>query len=279
MARLKEWRRPAEPVMVRVNVPGGAPFFRLELSARKGGVPWNAVEQTAGRCRTRMLFPSGIRPPAPPKVERAAQNEPGLRAFQPRRLPLLHCLRAAQQVLRRCETPAQSLSVALVDPRCVAGRALEPLVMLAGSLRVFTPDLPAYRAVAAQLLERYGVTLILSDSEGCFAQSDVVIADDLSMFTGKERGLIFTMPGVPAPSGCRVCRPAGLPLPEEFAALCPPGIHPLHFAAALFELCGVREMERLQPQGYVFQQGAQEEPADAETLAAMIDAHKTVPLR
>ena len=240
----RSWRKPAPAQLVRVDAPGGAPFYRLEAPLRRGQLDWNAIEQAAGRMRTKMLFPEGLAPPAPPQASSPARAklEPGIRAFVPRRLPLLLCLRMAQQVLRASQTPARNLSVTIVDQRGMLSRCLEPFVPLAGSLRVCTPDAAAYRAASAQLLERYGVTLILSCSPGCFAQSDVVIADELSLFTGRERGLIFTPDSKPHSRAVRCKEPA---LPEPYAKLCPEGFDPLLFASALYELCGVKEMERL----------------------------------
>jgi hypothetical protein len=245
---LWERRKPVLPVLTRTNLPGGAPFFRLLATPGKNGaLPWAEIERAAGRLRTKMLFPAGITPPPPPPAQTAAQAqlEPGLRAFVPKRLPLLLCMRAAQRVLRAAQTPAQRLRVTVVDSKGVLARSLEPLVPLAGSLRVFTPDFTLYRSAAAQLQHRYGVTLVLSDSVACFAQSHVIIADNLQLFTGRERGLIFAPDPAPLP-GCRVVHLQAPQLPETCVALCPPGIDPVLFACALFELCGLKETERLQ---------------------------------
>ena len=242
----RAWRKAAPPQLHRVDCPGGAPFFRLEAQQRKHAIDWNAIEQAAGRLRTKMLFPEGVSPPTLPVIDSPARAklEPGLRAFAPRRLPLLLCLRTAQQVLRASKAPAQGLRVTVVDTKGALCRCLEPLVPLAGSLRVFTPDFAAYRGTAAQLLRRYGATLILSDSPGCFAHSDIVVADSLDLFTGRERGLIFTPDPALLP-GCRVVRCRQPELPGACAHLRPEGIDPLLFAGALYELCGVKEMERL----------------------------------
>ena len=264
-------RRPAPPRLLRVDCPGGAPFFRLEAQCRKGASPdWAAIEQAAGRLRTKMLFPEGVEPPLPPETTSPARArlEPGLRAFVPRRLPLLLSLRTAQQVLRASKTPARELCVTVVDSEGALCRSLEPLVPLAGSLRVFTPDFTAYRATAAQLLVRYGAALVLSDSPACFAQSDIVVADELRLFTGRERGLIFTPDPSPLP-GCRVLRCRQPELPGAYAPLCPEGIAPLLFAGALYELCGVKEMERLRFDHYAFD-GVSERYALAE-LSAILD--------
>jgi|GEM_PF-1428310 len=255
--RLLERRRPQPPALVRVNAQGGAPFFRLEVPTRKGRqaeLPWAAMEQAAGRLRTRLLFPEGVIPPPPPQARSAAQAqlEPGLRAFQPKRLPLLLCLRAARQVLLAAQTPARQLRVTVVDTKGVLCHAVELLVPLAGSLRVYTPDFSMYRSAAARVLHRHGATLILSDSAGCFAQSHVIIADDLQLFTGREPGLIFTPDISTNLAGCRVVRCHAPQLPEAYAKLCPPGIDPLQFACALFELCGVKELERLPFDHYAF---------------------------
>jgi hypothetical protein len=160
------------------------------------------------------------------------------------------------------------LRVTVVDSKGVLCRALEPLVPLAGSLRVFTPDFSLYRSAAAQLLNRYGVTLVLSDSVGCFAQSHIVVADDLRLFTGRERGLIFTPDETPLP-GCRVVRCREPVFPAACEGLCPPGIDPLHFASALCELCGVKEMERM-GFGYFAFDGVSERYTLAD-LAALVD--------
>jgi len=254
------WRKGTPPALVRVEPPGGAPFFRLEVTWRgKGELPWAEIERAAGRLRTRMLFPEGVCPPPPPPARSAsqAQLEPGLRAFVPRRLPLLLCLRAAQQVLQAARTPARQLRVTVVDSKGVLARQLEPLVPLAGSLRVYTPEAAVYRAAAGQLQRRYGVALVISDSPACFAQSHVVVAESLRLFTGRENGLILTpeliltpdggtaLPGNCAAHGSRAARCGAPILPEAYARLCPPGIDPLRFACALYELCGVKEMERL----------------------------------
>ena len=141
------WRRPGPPALARVNPPGGAPFFRLEAARYRGELPWAEIERAAGRLRTKMLFPEGIQPPAPPPAQSAAQAqlEPGLRAFAPKRLPLLLCLRAAQEALRLMPLPARELRVTIVDRRGLLCRFLEPLVPLAGSLRVYTPDFGLYK--------------------------------------------------------------------------------------------------------------------------------------
>lgn len=249
-ARLRGRHKTPPHTLVRVEPPAGAPFFLLEATRRKNSkdLPWNEIEHTAGRLRTRMLFPEGVTPPpAPPAASAAqAQLEPGLRAYAPKRLPLLLCLRMAQQVLQLSHVPARELRVTVVDSKGALRRQLEGLVPLAGSLRVFTPEPALYRATAEQLQRRYGIALVVSDSVGSFAQSHVVIADDLRLFTGREKGLIFTPDTQPPISGCRVLRFGPPVLPQAYAALCPPGIAPLHFACALYELCGVKQMERMQ---------------------------------
>lgn len=269
-ARLRARRHPEPPRMVRVNPPTGAPFFRLEVREGRNGIPWNEVERAAARLRTRMILPEGVELPAAPRA--CVKGEAGLRLYEPKRLPALLAMRAAQQTLRKCAAPAQRLTAALVDPRGVFTRSLEPLVPLAGNLRVYCPDFSIYRAAAALLLERYGMTLILSDSVACFAQCDVVVAPKLELFTGRERGLIFTPDALRDARlrRCHVVRGLDPQLPPALEALRPPGIDPLLFASALFELCAVREMEHL-PFG-AFSLPGNGEGATLEELAAMVDA-------
>jgi hypothetical protein len=278
LARLREWHSPTPPQMIRVNPPAGAPFFRLEVQEGRGGIPWNAVERTAGRLRTRLLLPEGVSPPLLPSAtakSRSAAGEPGIRPYEPKRLPALLAMRAAQQVLRKSETPAQRLSVAVIDPRGVFTHSLEPLIPLAASIRVFCPDFAIYRATAARLLDRYGVTLILSDSVACFAQSDVVIAADLRPCTGRERGLLFAPePPTPPPPGSRIARGFNPQLPPALERLRPPGIDPLLFCSALFELCGVKEAELLQFQAFRLAGSGEDALFSIAELAAMVDENK-----
>jgi len=271
-AQGRAWRKPAAPQLVRVEVPNGAPFFLLQAQSRKGQLDFNAIEQAAGRLRTKMLFPQGMELPPVPQASSAAkaQLEPGLRAFAPRRLPLLLCLRFAQQVLRASRIPARSRSVTIVDQKGMLCRSLEPFVQLAGSLRVFTPEPAAYRATAEQLLRRYGITLIVSSSPACFVQSDVVVADDLKLFTGRERGIIFTPnPLERSLPGLRVVQCEQPTLPVPYGSLCPPGIDLMLFASALYELCGVKEMERLSFGRYGF--AGTSEALPLEKISALLD--------
>jgi len=271
-SRLRGWRKPAPPALVRVEPPGGAPFFRLEATRRgKNGLPWAEIERAAGRLRTRMLFPEGTTPPPPPaaRTPSQAQLEPGLRAFAPRRLPLLLCLRLAQQILQASQTPARHLRVTVVDSKGALTRQLEPLVPLAGSLRVYTPEPAIYRTAAEQLQRRYGIALIVSDSPACFAQSHLVVADDLRLFTGRESGLVLTPDTDTRLPACRVVRCGAPLLPEAHAPLCPPGIAPLQFACALHELCGVKEMERLRFTHFAFDGVSQ--AYTLENLAKILD--------
>ncbi|MCL2532231.1 MAG: hypothetical protein FWE40_08785 [Oscillospiraceae bacterium] len=267
-------RKVPPPQLLRSEVPGGAPFFRLTTTTHRGEIDWPAVEHAAGRMRTKMLFPQGVEPPiAEPALGLRAQLDPGLRSFAARRLPLLLCLRMAQQVLRGCHRPARELSVTFIDPRGQLCRQLEPFVQLAGSLRVCTPEPAHYRQTAAQLLSRYGVVLVVSNSPACFAQSDVVVAEDLSLFTGRERGLIFTPDTTPLPD-CRVLRCGEPVLPPVYETLRPQGIDSMQFAAALFELCGVKEMERLPFARYGFDGVGQD--YTLKDLAALLDEYSAV---
>ncbi|MDR2524999.1 MAG: hypothetical protein LBC83_02220 [Oscillospiraceae bacterium] len=267
LARVRAKYHPAPPRLARVNLPAGAPFFCLEVHAGKSGVPWDAVERAAGRLRTRILPPVGVC--LPPPVQLAKGREiAGLRVFEPKRLPAFLSLRAAQQVLRGCETPARDLSVALVDPKGLFARALEPLVPLTGSLRVYCPDFSLYRAAAALLLERYGATLILSDSPACFAHSDIVVAPELSLCAGHERGLVFSQDVAASPS-CRVVRGVDPILPAAIEKLRPPGIDRMLFACALFELCGAKDPELLRFDAFCL--GVSEERYSIAELAALVD--------
>jgi len=96
-----------------------------------------------------------------------------------------------------------------------------------------------------------------------------VIADDLRLFTGRETGLIFTPDTETRLQGCRVLRCGAPVLPEAQGRLCPPGIDPLLFACALYELCGVKEMERLQFADYGFDGVSR--ACTLEDLAGLVD--------
>jgi hypothetical protein len=259
----------------RVTVPGGAPFFRMDVHAKAERMPWNEIEHCAGRLRTKLLLPPGLALPAEAQGD-AAHKEAGMRVFSARRLPMLLALRTATCVLRLCKTPAQQLRVTLADSKSLCAAAVEQFVPLAASLRVFCNDFGAYRQTAAGLLSRYGVTLLLSRAPAVFMNSDVTIVDDLALLSGAERGLVLWC-GEQEPSPetakrlenvtlVRCDRPV---LPEAIAPLCPTQIDPLVFAGALYELSIVKEMERL-PLGRM-RLGAETQECTLGELAARVD--------
>jgi hypothetical protein len=232
--------------LTRVNIPGGAPFYRLDTKPRRGILPWNEIERCAGRLRTKLLLPADVSLPESHILPADSRHpDPGMREFKARRLPLMLAVRLAAEILRNCAVPPQDLRITFVDPDGNCTKGLEPLVMLAGSLRVYTHEPAAYRQTAASLLNRYGVTLLVSDSPQSFANADLVICDNLSLLTGRERGLICTSDNTRSLPDCRVARIGQVFLPPPLDSLIPPDFDPVRFAAALYELCGVKEMDRL----------------------------------
>lgn len=225
------WKTP-QPTVEKVAVRGGAFFYKLNVTAEKtGAVDLSFLPQTLGAAAKRILpCGDGLPNPLPPPLE----------LFTPRVFETTLFLNTVYDFLKTNRAQLQNCTIGFNDPAGTLQRAVCDFVPLAKSMRIFSADSAKYEAVQAEILEDYGLSLILCESP--LTEKDVDIL--LSPFTATANGKIGTLSlrcGVKA-----VLAGEGISLPAEYSSRCPVGTNPLLFAAALYECCNVLDLGNLQ---------------------------------
>lgn len=216
----------------RVTLPNFFSFYHIQAPRRPdGALPWDEIAETAGALRTRLLLPRGIAP----------DGESPVGVFTPQRLPLLVLCQSALRTLQRMRLDPQTQSLCLFDPAGVLAESVAPFAPLMAQIHVVTDAPDAFEETAARLRQDCGLTLCLSPDPPALAAFTVLLLEDGADVPADYSGLVFA--NRPCPRGGGVTfTPGELELPPEFAALCPPGIDPLQFASAAYELCAADEL-------------------------------------
>ena len=228
-------RRSAPPALTcsRVTLPNFFSFYHIQVPRQNdAALPWNEIAETAGAFRRRLLLPAGLTPD---------QGSPAA-AFVPQRLPLIVLCNSALQALQTMGLDPALQKLCVADPRGVLAEQVEAFALLVAEIRVVTDDLAAYGETAERLRRRYGLSLLVTpDETQGMADSNLLILDDAADAPLAFRGILFTN-HPKSFMNAAVYSPGALTLPPAFAALCPPGIDPLQFASAAYELCAADEL-------------------------------------
>ena len=234
-ARLRRRFSPPAVSCSRVTLPNFFSFYHLQAPLQPDGtLPWERIAETAGTLKMRLLLPKGISPPVDAPV----------RAYEPAKLPLRLLASSAFHALQTLGLDPLSQSLCLVDPQGVLADTVERFLPLVSGLRVVTDDFAAYEKAAETMRLKYGVSLQLAPDIKKASGSTILLLDDAADAPLSYEGLIFTNHPCARPNA-QTLTPGAPTLPPEYAALCPPGIDPLTFAAAACELCAADELETL----------------------------------
>lgn len=225
-------RRAPQLSCSRVTLPNFFSFYHIQVARRPNEpLPWAEIADCAGPFRTRLLLPRGLTP----------DEESPVAVFAPQKLPLLVLCQSALRTLQRLHPDPQTTRLCLFDPAGVLAERIAPFAPLAAEIHVVTDAPDLYAEPASRLREESGLLLRLSPDPPDLAAFTTLLLEDEADVPATYAGLVFT--NRPAPRVNAVTFTPGEPaLPPAFAALCPPGIDPLQFAAAAFELCAADEL-------------------------------------
>lgn len=186
------------------------------------------MPQLVGGSAQRIL-PCGevLSPPAP------------LRLFQPSLFLPTVFLHSARAFLETEDTLPCERVLGVCDPDARVQAALFPFVNLAKTVKVYTRRAQSYAAIRTELLAESGLSLIVSEQQETLADCTVIL-DPFAQIPGYPMGTLTLRK-----CGRVVLAGEGVRLPAEYAERCPEGVDPLLFAAALYELCNVRELSDL----------------------------------
>ena len=219
----------------KIEVPGALPFYEISAKAYRGRCPWEAVENAAGALRSRMLLPPSIVPP----------EESGLLPFSPSVFCERLLFNTAVRSIEKMRLDPCRVSVTLFDENAYLVDLVQSLVPLAFQIRVVTACVAAYETLGEYLLEKFGISLVVS------ARSDDSVLSSTFIISAPGKNVPLVFPGILFTNrkermmNAVVMTGEGFDLPQKYAPLLPEKIDPLTFAGALYELCGADELGKL----------------------------------
>ena len=208
------------PLLSRVAVRGGAFFYTLTLYADKHGeVDFSAVPEM---CLRRVIPVEGTELPEKCPVK----------LYRPSVFPLT-------VLLKRAEDDPRTRTIGIVDPKARLQHGVEHFIPYAKTIRVFTEMPEKYDAVCEMLVKAWGVAPVVSNNPTSIQSCDYVFAPFQNIENVRQGIVRVRQGGNTFLSGNTVL------LPPEIEMRRPAGTDPLLFAAALYELCNVKEIETL----------------------------------
>lgn len=220
-------RKKQPPTLSHVAVRGGAFFYTLTLYADKhGNVDFSAVPEM---CLHRVIPVEGVTLP---------QTSP-VKLYIPSVFPLTVFLRSAVGLLQRAEDDPCVRTIGIVDPQARLQHAIEQFIPYAKTIRVYTDFPEKYEAVRELIAQAWGVAPIVGQQNGSCNGCDYVFAP-FQKTAKTVQGTIRVRQG-----GGVLLAGDTVALPPEIETRRPKGTDPFLFAAALYELCNIREMQEL----------------------------------
>ena len=224
-------RRKSQPELVRVPVPAGSFFYVLR--ARRGSDP-HALFSVAARCAPEVLTALQVPPDA------------AVRPFTPRVFPMRRAVAALCDLLPRTRLPPRTLAVGVLDPDGALCGGTQALLPLASDVRVVTRDAQRFAPDVFAARRRFGASLTVGEDDALLAGCDAVVCRAPVEATLRAPVVLSCAPAEDVFSLLSV------QLPDVYARLCPRGVPPDLFAAALTEKCGVREAALYACRGVAF---------------------------
>lgn len=220
-------RKKEKPLLSRVAVRGGAFFYTLTLYADKHGeVDFSAVPEM---CLRRVIPVEGTELP----------DRCPVKLYRPTVFPLTVFLNSSIGLLKRAEDDPRTRTIGIVDPKARLQHGVEHFIPYAKTIRVFTEMPEKYDAVCEMLVKAWGVAPVVSNNPTAMQSCDYVFAP-FQNIEGERQGTVRMRQG-----GNTILSGNTVLLPPEIEMRRPAGTDPLLFAAALYELCNVKEIETL----------------------------------
>lgn len=233
--RLHDYFRPPQVQKRKVEVPYALPFYVVRACEYRGEYPWEAAAYSAGVLCSRSLLPFWASPGEELKIT----------AFKPTVFLKRLLFNSAVDTIEKMMLDPRKVGVTLIDNGAYLVDLFEPLVFFCSQLCVVTDCAEPYEKLAADLLERYGVSLLVSAKIQKDAESSTfIISDDILSVPPMFSGVIFTNEKKRRENAVVIVG-EGFTLPEKYASLLPQDADGLSFAGALYELCGANELGRL----------------------------------
>lgn len=203
--------------------------YGVIVTSKPAAADWRKITALAGRYGDTMLFPEGVIPPPP-------LCEAGCPRFASRLI-----LGTAVEIIKRTRMPMYRRIAGLVDENGKYADFLFKLLHHYTTVKVLSKRYELYEAQASRMMEELGAPVILCEDYASLSDCVLIIAPDGIETTGKLGCPILGKPAVTPQSSDFITNLRFVPSVEQ-AMLCPSGIEPHKFFAALYEYCGVEDI-------------------------------------
>lgn len=219
----------------RVEVPDALPFFWVKIKEHKGKIPFSAAQNIMGRLCDAVIY----------KNESQFSGDSPFTEFRGKELEQYLLFNSAVNYLKTMGCDPLKQHVTVFDEKALFTEKIEELTFLSNKIQIVTDDTQSYQKVAAGLMKKYGVTLIVSSSfSSAIEESTYIISHKSDMIPIYFKGTLFSGESRRLPFG-KVLWGEGVVLPQKYAFLLPDGFDVLRFASALYEKCGAKELSAL----------------------------------
>ncbi len=219
----------------RVETGNSLPFFIMKVQKHKGKIPFDAMCDILGTLKNSVILKENI----------ALPENSGIHLFSGEKLKKRLIFNSAVHNIALRKLSPTEISVTVIDFTGEYINDIEKLVFLCGEISIVTHEKLMYNRLRHFLLEKYGVSVLITDSVNkLLKDTDFIISCSSVNIPIYFNGTIYT-DRKKAVMGGQVIAGEGIELPPKYEKLCPEGFDKMKFACALYEKCGIEELAKL----------------------------------
>ena len=227
--RIKYFFKKPLPVLERVNVSTGEPYYCLEIYKEQCGESLEHIRELLGYAADNIIFRDGFIPP----------ESCAVRAYNPVKFRQLLLMNSTLRLLDSRAMQKENLRLCLIDGEGEYSSYTEQLVKSASSVSVCTNNASLYKSVCDYVYKKWGASVIMSDKLPELHSFDVIISP---AFTHNKLYGNCTIIGNADLKSYEIFKGSKLSVPDRLKQIIPNGVSSLDFAAALYEHCHLKEL-------------------------------------
>lgn len=208
-----------EYALSTIPVYKGAPFYLLEITIGKRGVDWERVLSSVGKCASRLIVNS----------ETDIPDKMNISLFKSDKLYKKIIKNTFVYILKNNIDKTNLRKVSVIDVTGESSEFVENLVSYSSSLSITTDSKEAYYAACERIKENSGLCPVFTKS-----------SEDCDMKINCDKGMLFVINNSHI---MNISTGSDIKAPDIYEHLLPEGVDAYDFYSALYELCGVFELE------------------------------------
>lgn len=231
---LKKWWSNIFGVALRYELTelGKVKYVTIAWEEQKRPISWKSVASLAGGEAKSLVLPKEIELPENAPVERF-DSMPFVKSIMQGSL---------LDVIERAKLYEKGVKIGLYDPRGEHAEFLQLLLPVAYGVKVLTENPGSFDRIRQSELVK--ADLEFTPDAGELGDCPVIVAPDAlrGELPLDDRQIVFSFERASSDCRCLVIDDCEIGISRDLAALCPEGIDPNDFLAALYEKCGIHNL-------------------------------------